>query len=157
VGSIFEPLIQLLRDLERTQWERRAWPILQGKILTRFDLQEMKLPPGDYSVRTSGATGVPVEVSKTNLSKLWYAATNLREAIWHKRDVSLPFAVIRPQIEKEIKQNEWGPAFSLLGKTGPLYGHPVQGDLNGWLQKIQPSYLMTYPSILETSDKAKGG
>ena len=145
----------LLFQLERTQWEKRERPLLKGPIITRYSLQEINAPKGDFVATTSGATGVPVQVQRTNLSKLWWNATNLREVLWHKRDLSQPFAVIRPNIEEEMIRPEWGPAFSLLGKTGPFHGHPVQGDLNQWLQKIQPGYLMTYPSILETIDLEK--
>ena len=145
-------LITLLKSLEKSQWENRNVPPLKGPILTRYDLQKMEPPKGDFVTKTSGATGIPVEVERTHLSKLWADATNLREAIWHKRDLSQSFAVIRPQISQELFHPQWGPAFSLFGRTGPLYGHPVKGDLNRWLQKIQPGYLMTYPSILETID-----
>lgn len=145
-------LLTLLKQLERTQWEKRNHPPLKGPILTRYDLQKMKAPQGAFTSKTSGSTGIPVEVERTALSKLWWNATNLRETFWHKRDLSQSFAIIRPQINQELMQKEWGPAFSLFGKTGPLYAHPVQGDLNRWLQKIQPGYLMTYPSILETID-----
>ena len=142
----------LLSQLERTQWIKREYPPLKGAILTRSDLQKMTPPRGHFTAKTSGATGIPVEVQKTELSLLWWNATNLREAIWHKRDLSQSFAIIRPLVKKELFSPEWAPAFSLLGKTGPLHAHPVEGDLNRWLQKIQPGYLMTYPSILETID-----
>ncbi len=145
-------LSELLKELDRTQWVKRDIPPLKGPILTRYDLQKMEPPRGDFVSKTSGSTGIPVEVQRTNLSLLWWNATNLREVLWHKRDLSLPFAVIRPIIQKELSLPEWGSAFSLLGKTGPLYAHPVQGDLNRWLKKIQPGYLHTYPSILETID-----
>lgn len=145
-------LKNLLSQMEKTQWEKRLRPLLKGKILTRCDLQKIKAPQGDFTARTSGSTGVPVEVQRTRLSQLWWNATNLREVLWHKRDLSQPFAVIRPFIQKKLMQPQWGPAFSLLGKTGPLYAHPVQGDLNAWLKEIQPGYLMTLPSILETID-----
>lgn len=145
-------LQNLLSQLEKTQWEKRVKPLLKGKILTRRDLQTMKAPRGDFTACTSGATGTPVVVQKTHLSQLWWNATNLREVIWHKRDLSQSFAVIRPTIQKKLQQPQWGPAFSLLGKTGSLYAHPVRGDLNAWLKEIQPGYLLTLPSILETLD-----
>lgn len=148
-------LLALLQHLEHSQWEKRDLPPLKGPILTRFDLQNRKAPPGDFVARTSGSTGIPVEVQRTNLSKLWWNATNIREIIWHKRNISESFAVIRPQIAEEIMQKDWGAIFSFLGKTGPLYGHPVKGDLNAWLQKIQPGYLLTYPSILESIDLSR--
>ena len=145
-------LLRLLKQIDRTQWKKRNYPPLKGPILTRYDLQKMKPPPGDFAARTSGSTGIPVEVQKTNLSRLWWNAKNLLETLWYKRDLSLPFAVIRPQVEKEYFESNWGAAFALLGKTGSFHAHPVKGDLNGWLQRIQPGYLMTYPSILETID-----
>ncbi len=145
-------LLELVQQLDRTQWEKRAFPPLKGPILTRYDLQKMQPPPGNFATKTSGSTGIPVEVQKTYLSQLWWNATNLREVVWHKRDLSLSFAVIRPTIDKELSLPQWGSAFALLGRTGPLHAHPVQGDLNRWLQKIQPGYLLTYPSILETID-----
>jgi phenylacetate-CoA ligase len=142
----------LLEQMERMQWAKRERPLLKGPILTRYDLQNKTVPKGDFVARTSGATGIPVEVQRTKLSKLWWNATNIREILWHKRDIREPFAVIRPNVAEESRQPSWGPAFSLLGRTGPLYAHPVKGDLNRWLQKIQPGYLFTYPSILETID-----
>jgi phenylacetate-CoA ligase len=142
----------LLQQLERTQWEKRPWPTLKGPILTRYDLQTLTPPQGDFVSKTSGSTGIPVEVQRTNLSKLWTTATNLREIFWHKRDLSQSFAIIRPSIHKEVHEEQWGPVFKRFGKTGPSYGHPVNGDLNAWLQKIQPGYLMTFPSILDTLD-----
>jgi phenylacetate-CoA ligase len=145
-------LSSLFESLNKSQWEKRSVPPLKGPILTRYDLQKMSPPKGDFVSRTSGATGISVAVQRTNLSKLWWNATNLREVIWHKRDISESIAIIRPLIQRELVQKDWGPAFSLLGKSGLLYGHPIEGDLNGWLQKIQPGYLMTFPSILETID-----
>lgn len=138
--------------MEKTQWQKRERPLLKGQILTRKDLQDKKVPLGDFIARTSGATGTPVEVQRTRLSLLWWNATNIREVLWHKRDLSQSFAVIRPFLKKKVSEPHWGEAFALLGRTGPSYGHPVEGDLNKWLEEIQPGYLMTYPSILETLD-----
>lgn len=145
-------LVAFVKELDRTQWVKRERPMLKGPILTRYDLQTMKAPPGDFVGRTSGSVGIPVEVQRTHLSKLWWVATNLREAVWHKRDLSQTFATIRPSVSEITARPDWGSAFSLLGKTGASFAHPVAGDLNQWLQEIQPGYLMTFPSILETID-----
>jgi phenylacetate-CoA ligase len=138
--------------MEKAQWEKRTHPPLKGPILTRYDLQTMTPPRGEFVSKTSGSTGIPVEVQRTHLSSLWWKATNLREAIWHRRDLTQSFAIIRPHVKEETFHPHWGATFSLLGKTGPLHAHPVRGDLNSWLQSIQPGYLTTYPSILETID-----
>lgn len=148
-------VLTLLSQMEKTQWEKRSRPLVKGPILTRYDLQNKKPPKGNFCTRTSGSTGIPVEVQRTSLSNLWWKATTLREAIWHKRDLSQSFAVIRPHVQKEIFLESWGSTFSLLGKTGTLHAHPVDGDINLWLQKIQPGYLTTFPSILESIDLDK--
>ncbi len=145
-------LATLVAYLEKSQWKKRNRPTLKGPILTRYALQDLKPPRGDFISRTSGSTGIPVEVQRTHLSQLWFDATNIREALWHKRDLTETFAIIRPNILQPVVHDQWGSAFSLLGKTGLSYGHPVWGDLNEWLQKVQPGYLMTYPSILQTID-----
>lgn len=145
-------LRELLKHLESEQWKKKNYPVLNTPILKRADVQAIKPRSGALISKTSGSTGIPVEVERTNLSLIWWMATNIREALWHKRDISQSFAVIRPSILKEGYQDQWGDGFSLLGRTGPLYAHPVKGDLNAWLQKIQPGYLTTYPSILKTID-----
>lgn len=148
-------LKKLLLQMERMQWKKRNIPPLKGPILTREVVQSMPLPKNGFITRTSGSTGVPVEVRRTILSKLWYDATTLREVIWHKRKLTESFAVIRPNVTHEVFEPSWGPAFALIGQTGPVYAHPVEGDLNTWLQKVQPGYLYTLPSILETIDLSK--
>lgn len=148
-------LEKLLEHLDKSQWEKRNLPPLKGPILTRKMLQDMPLPPDGFEARTSGSTGMTVAVKRSYLSKLWYQATNIREALWHKRILTETFAVIMPNYSNEIHMPNWGDAFSIIGKTGPSYAHPVKGDLNKWLQKLQPGYLLTLPSILETLDLDK--
>jgi len=145
-------LLSLIEFLEHSQWIKHNIHPPKKPILTRFELQTLKVPKGDYEVRSSGSTGIPVIVQKNDISKLWWMATNSREIRWFNRDVSLTTAVIRANITKPASCSNWGEPFNFLGKTGPIHTHPVSGDLNDWLQKIQPHCLMTYPSILETLD-----
>ena len=95
-----DPLLKLLQQMERTQWEKPNMAVPQKPILTRFDLQKMVMPHLRFRAKTSGSVGVPVVVQKTALSQLWWNATNLREALWFKRDLTLPFAVIRMNLNQ---------------------------------------------------------
>ena len=74
-------------------------------LLTRRDIQDAgpalrstAIPPQFGAVhenRTSGATGQPVQVSRTALDTLLWQANTLRDHHWHQRDQSLKLAAIR--------------------------------------------------------------
>lgn len=145
-------LISLLKYLERSQWESRIIKIPKKPILSRYDLQKLIVPKGDFESRSSGSTGIPVVVQKSKLSNLWWAATNIREILWFQRNLNLSVAVIKANIEKAGMQKGWGP---MLQSSGLMYYHPVEGDLQRWVEGINPHYLITYSSILETLDLSK--
>ena len=81
----------------------RAWP--QVPILTKADLRALgrglyapSLPPGHeplHSIQTSGSTGIPVTVGTTELTRLIWDASTIRDHLWHRRDFSKRLGVIR--------------------------------------------------------------
>lgn len=148
-------VLALVRRLEHSQWDHWATVPPDKPVLTRADLQNMPLPSGEFESRSSGATGVPVVVRRSRLSMAWWVATNVREALWFERDWRLSTAAIRANIFEPMSQPSWGPVFEQLGGSGPSFAHPVTGDINGWLQKIDPHYLTVYPSVLEMLDLGK--
>lgn len=131
-------------------------------VLTRRELQSAKesffcnqMPQAHAPLvtgRTSGSTGEPVIVRRTAINSLFLHAMNLREAIWHKRDLSGRYAVIRANLPAGINEGQsWGGAFSLLFDTGPSYFKSITTDVDQqleWLQEIGPDYLLTYPTNL---------
>ncbi|MBK5105771.1 MAG: hypothetical protein JJE42_16105, partial [Burkholderiales bacterium] len=66
-------------------------------LLTRRELQEQfenlksrNVPPGHGGIReskSSGSTGTPVRILKTQLSGLFWNAFTLRDHAWHRRDL----------------------------------------------------------------------
>lgn len=130
-----------------------ALPVLTRRdLLENYDgLKSMSIPPehGETAeLRTSGSTGGPVRVLKTQLSQLFWNAFTLREHRWHGRDLALKLAVIRHGVTEGIAQS-WGTATARLVATGPSANLSASTDIGeqlGWLQREEPSYLLTYPS-----------
>jgi phenylacetate-CoA ligase len=151
----------------RERWEGVYDPLVPSSpesfrrlpLLTRADLRERyadlasRLPPATHGrvveTTTSGSSGSPVKVKKTEMGGVFWRTHTLRDYAWHGRDLSARIAVIRHAIEKREAGN-WGPATGGVLKTGPCAMLPSTVDIGeqlDWLQGQSPAYLLTYPSI----------
>ena len=143
----------------REHWGRNreftSLPLLERRHLQeRYDdIKSARLPESHGRTaesRTSGSTGAPVRVLKTELSQLFWRAFTLREHAWHGRDLAARLAVIRHGV-KGGEQKNWGPATSGLIATGPAAGLNVRtevGEQLDWLVAQKPKYLLTLASNL---------
>lgn len=128
-------------------------------FLTRGELKTagpralaLPLPMGHgetLEMMTSGSTGAPLKITKTDVSQLFWSAITLRDSLWHRRDLGGKLAVIRVgETPRQIRL--WGAAY--LGySTGPCVMFDARSDINSqldWLQAEQPSVLLTHPSNL---------
>lgn len=133
--------------------------------LARAELQGLgdtllAAPPHDAHrpigiVRSSGSTGIPVQVRTTQVTKLLWDAITLRDHQWHGRDYSLKLVAIRAEASRPtddtdgVSGHSWGPPVSLLQPTGPAalldVSVVVERQLP-WLIAQAPGYLLTYPS-----------
>jgi phenylacetate-CoA ligase len=129
-------------------------------VLPRRDLQERyaelqsERVPAQHGtvaeVRTSGSTGAPVRLRKTQLSQLFWNAMTLRDHLWHRRDLKGKLAAIRHGLPDQ-EAPTWGSATAGVLATGPAVVLGVHADIASqleWLQRQKPAYLLTYPSIL---------
>ncbi|MFT7472272.1 MAG: phenylacetate-CoA ligase [Kiritimatiellia bacterium] len=136
-------------------------------LLTRAQLQENNetidsdlLPEAHGAVTesmTSGSTGYPVKFRTTALTSTVWNALNMREQMWHGREFDQVSASIRWHSDaigsppNGVEFENWGLPASLFYKTGRGYFLNSNADVAAqitWLQKLQPSYLMTHPSNL---------
>ena len=100
--------------------------------------------------RTSGSTGTPVRVLKTEFVELMWQAVLLREHLWFRRDLSGKLASIRQGVT-EGEADGWGPATDTVTRTGRSATLSIRADVDTqlrWLERQQADYLMTYPSNL---------
>ncbi len=104
------------------------------------------------SKQTSGSTGETVLVYRTALNQLFWLANIVREHLWHQRDPRGRLALVRRSVGEPTDWPDWGaPVASLFG-TGPSFGMPITTDtkeLIAWLLRIQPNYLLVFPSVLK--------
>ncbi|MCU0935645.1 MAG: phenylacetate--CoA ligase family protein [Gammaproteobacteria bacterium] len=136
-------------------------------VLTRADLQahfeQLKstaVPPGHgrhWLARSSGSTGRPVSVLKTDLVRRLWRTFTLRDHLWQGRDLRGRLAAIRYVASGAGKPPEgsvspsWDALLGEVVRTGPGHLLQVQADLReqaAWLRRIAPDYLVTYPSNL---------
>ena len=100
---------------------------------------------------TSGSTGEPVTVRRTDFCRLHWLAYTLREHLWHHRDFAGRLAVVRATISAPIEAHDWGTPANLFFRTGPGSARPpscsVQ-DLCQWLVEFDPDHLLMLPSAL---------
>ncbi len=136
--------------------------------LTRTDLQDhgdaiacTSIPKEHGRVgvtRTSGSSGTPVAVRKTELSLLFWRAITLRDHLWHRRDLSTKSALIRylPDDAEAASPtgrtaSSWGPPTHDVFRTGPACLMSIQtpaAQQAAWLVAERPRYLLIYPSGL---------
>lgn len=142
-------------------WQRI--PILRrGEVQANTEaLKARGLPPGHGDVRefsTSGSTGIPLRVLKSELSGLFWDAMTAREFLWQSRDLTQPWHSIRfirdPAVApypKGMVSPGWGRVGDVLGATGNTHGLDIRTDPSDqveWLVRNPPVYLQTYPSNL---------
>ena len=143
----------------RERWRGDAKTFAELAPLTGRELQDNyeklkseRVPPEhgkSAELRTSGSTGSPKRVLRTQLSQLFWDALTLREHLWHRRDFSRKLAVIRRG--PSGTHPSWGGATTGVLTTGPAAAIELEADVDSqasWLQKENPGYLLTYPSLL---------
>ena len=100
---------------------------------------------------TSGSTGEPVTIRRTQLCHLLWEAMGMREHLWHRRRFDGRLAVLRANIDKAIEAPTWGPPVSRLFKTGPGAAQPCTCPIHEiirWIVEYSPHQVLSLPSSL---------
>lgn len=138
----------------------------QLPVLTRDELQKSgarlqctETPKGHGRTSqstTTGSTGKPVSVRRTELSQFYWTAFTLRDHMWRKRDLSATFATIRYDRSARaaypdgIQSDNWGTPAGLFS-TGPAAKLTITtpiAEQADWLARQKAAYLSTNPSNL---------
>jgi len=139
-------------------WHR--WPLLsKAELRAHGPAMHAAALPAQHQprelIRTSGSTGIPVEVATTPLTRRIWNALTAREHLWQLRDPGRRLGIIRfrPRTNRDPRGEDlpsWGPPMAELVRTGPAslihVGHSVD-LLAQWLARFDPHYLLTYPSV----------
>ncbi len=149
------------RRLDEESWARL--PILRRREVQEAgeSLRSTAIPPAHGKVgmaSTSGSTGTPVKLAKTELCALFWGAFTLRENLWHGRDLTQKLAVIRRDKHNKFSKLEglrlpnWGSPVASVYPTGPLSVLDIMHDPNiqlDWLVNENPTYLLSLASNLQ--------
>jgi phenylacetate-CoA ligase len=101
--------------------------------------------------RTSGSTGEPVRIRKTQIDALFWTAHAIRDHMWSKRDFRHKLLSIRADIFKYNESSNWGQPIADIWQTGSAIGVPATFDMMKQLDIIknyQPGILLIYPNNL---------
>ena len=105
--------------------------------------------PGE--TRTSGSTGEPVRIRKTQIDALFWTAHAIRDHLWARRDFGHRLLSIRADIWKYSESPNWGQPIADIWQTGRSIGMPATYDMREQLRIIkqfQPGILLIYPNNL---------
>ena len=135
-------------------------------IIARREMQTLgdalicpHLPPhhGDFLTdSTSGSTGVPLRIVKSDHVQTLWCALTLREALWHRRDLRLRLGVLRRDPEDRSfapagrAHADWSVPFRTVFPTGPatlLDSRSTTEEQAAWLLREQPAYLIVFPTM----------
>lgn len=144
-------------------WEAfRRIPVLKRAEVQRAgeSLYASATPPAHGrvgSAQTSGSSGRPVTLMKTELTLLLWRAVTLRDHLWHRRDMMAPTCHIRETGGLRAPPPDgathatWGSAAEDAFQTGPSHTLSVTADIASqarWIAARKPRYLLVYPSGL---------
>lgn len=121
-------------------------------------LQSGNLPAAHAPVtqgQTSGSTGIPVSFLSTQVTQLFWQAFNLRDHLWHRRDLGLKLATIRPDRgvrgDQGVTVPHWSAAIAEICRNGPSSllhsGNTLDRQIE-WLVEQDPDYLLTLATNL---------
>lgn len=126
----------------------------QGSRLQAQGLARSEMPLD--SMRTSGSTGIPVEVHRNATARSFWQALTLRETYWLGRDLSGCLGVAR-HLPRERRSEagevfaDWGRPYTPTHRTGPRavihISYPLD-VIDRWLEQRRPNVFLTYPSLV---------
>ena len=157
---------EVLGSITAEPFDEESWHKIP--ILTRDALQQVgeklhakKLPPAHGKITqqsTSGSTGKPIKSLGTGISGFFWNVFTLRNHLWHHNDLTSKVAVIRFSRDEKAKppygmrSSNWGRATAGLIETGASVTlsifTPIAEQV-AWLQREEPAYLLTHPSVLQ--------
>jgi phenylacetate-CoA ligase len=134
-------------------WFARLPMLTRGEVKAAGpDAYGHPVPPGHgevFEIVTSGSTGTPLAIAKTELAVRFWNAITLRDSLWRGRDLRGKLAVIRVGGARGVIDS-WGAAYAGYS-TGPCVQFDARDDTDSqldWLHAETPAVLLTHASNL---------
>lgn len=157
-GSSYLPARDAARDPDITLERFRRLPVLTRRAVQEAGHTLTSVPPPDHgrtrSSSSSGSTGRPVLVHKTDVTQAFHAALNVRIHRWHQHDFDATFATIRAFADGVAmpptgdRHRRWA-AVPATGESLLLNSaRCTVAEQLDWLGRERPSYILSYPTNL---------
>lgn len=131
------------------------------KPIAKRDIQQagetfnsLAVPPSHLPVRksqTSGRTGQPVTILKTQMNHNFFCALMFREHSWWQHDYKHKLASVRAVHRQYEESPNWGGPVAELFESGPAIGVPLNLDVRqqlAYLNKFDPDMLSIHAGVL---------
>ena len=131
------------------------------KPITKRDIQQASdafnseaVPPSHLPIRksqTSGRTGEPVTIMKTEMNHQFFCALMFREHQWWQHDYKHKLASIRAVHQKYEESPNWGGPVAEKFESGPAIGIPLNLTVREqlvYLNKFDPDMLSIHAGVL---------
>jgi phenylacetate-CoA ligase len=112
------------------------------------------IPPSHFPIRksqTSGRTGEPVTILKTEMNHQFFCALLFREHSWWQHDYKHKLASVRAVHRQYEESPSWGGPVAEQFKTGPAIGVPLNINVRqqlDYLNKFDPDMLSIHAGVL---------
>jgi phenylacetate-CoA ligase len=102
---------------------------------------------------------MPIEALGTEINTFFWDVFTLRDHIWHRRELNGKLAVVRYSQDPRatspqgVTAKNWGRATTGTFTTGPSTLLSIFTSITQqveWLQRENPEYLLTHPSVLQS-------
>lgn len=160
--SVFDKIgiieVSSLQDLKKIPTLSRLEYQKNFDTIKTFNLPNSIIANQD-PIFTSGTTGVPITVFKTNRDELWWQALTMRDVEWNQMDPLKRVASIKllamssDKLDRALKGMQtptWLP--HNLFDTSPAFAVDIRLDPEkqlSWLKYTNPNYLISLPSNLD--------
>lgn len=147
------------KDLFTVEGLKKLKPMLKRDIQTAGEDFYTKIVPPDHKpvrdISTSGSTGEPIKVLKTQLDNVIWNAMTMRDHIWFSRDWrGQKYCAIKAGIKIKAGVAQWGGPVNLLygpTATGPGLALPVWMTTEEQLdavEEFQPDVINLHAGVL---------
>ena len=132
----------------------RLPPLGRREVQDATDLRCSHVPTDHAPVAelsTSGSTGEPVRVARTAINDFLWLACLMRDQFWHKRNLKGRICSIRANVDKVVRNPNWGGPAEALFETGEVLVVPITRPVNeliALIDKFEPDSLLIYPNVL---------
>jgi phenylacetate-CoA ligase len=132
----------------------RLPPLLRSEAQALGEAEPAEAPSTHlplFEVQSSGSSGVPVKLKKTQLNQLMWMALTLRYHDWAEPKDYGRLLTIRPNIGIHPHSDNWGAPLALFYETGPVRRLSTDQPLDEQLKEMaafRPDALIAYPSNL---------